>query len=669
MRRSKILHDWFDFSVARFIAMGIMPVITTAGFAFGANYYVDTNGNNANSGTVSMPFLTIQKASTIMQPGDTCSVRGGTYRERVIPPRGGTSESQRIVYKAYPGEKPVIKGSERITTWKNTSGTTWSVGIPDAFFGSFNPYTTNVSGPSLDSGGNNHLGEVYLDGKVLDEFTTWTASRSGTTTTITCNFSGVDPNTHLTEINVRECVFRPEISTANFITVDGFEMGQSANNWSGNICAQPGCIGPWGGHHWIIQNCHIFDAKCTGITCTCIGSTYGDGSDINTIGHHLIRNNLIERCGQAGTSGMHGFSSSIVEGNLIQDINPRKMFGGAEQGGMKFHNTSDLLIRNNIIRRVYLRSHDAPGIWADWANQGIRISGNVINAPQSSHNLFFECDHGPNLVDNNILVGSNFSVLSDGTYFVHNLIFGIPMNCGGQPGRPSAVWTPHTQQQVSTVAAAGIENMSFNNIFAKNGPCGNSSRSDYNVFYEGALKTSLDAHSIVSSSFTTSFSLIDDSNGVTVSFKFDDALQKVLCPLITRDYIGINSITKQGIEDRDGNPITVDKDMLGTARNTTNPTAGPFENLTAGTHTYRFTAGPGTSGPTSIAASQNTGVRVRTDFGGCQMIFDVTGRKVFQSNGPHVRGTYGGRSLPHGVYFVAENGGGGEKVLKTMILY
>src|SRR6267142_5499650 len=203
-----------------FLAIGILPILLAIGLASGANYYVAANGNNADPGTEAKPFLTIQKAATIMQPGDTSFVRAGTYREKIIPPRGGTSESQQIVYRAYPGERPVIKGSERITTWKNTSGTTWSVALPDAFFGTSNPFAINASGPSLEQGGNNHLGEVYLEGKVLDEFTVWTASRSGGTTTITCNFGGADPNAKVAEINVRDCLFKPDIGTVNFITVD-----------------------------------------------------------------------------------------------------------------------------------------------------------------------------------------------------------------------------------------------------------------------------------------------------------------------------------------------------------------------------------------------------------------------------------------------------------------
>jgi hypothetical protein len=145
MKNAIMSNDRFGFSAARCIVSAIISVIVAAGVASGSVYYVATNGNNANMGTQVSPYLTIQKAATVMQSGDTCYVRGGTYRERVNPPRGGTSESQRIVYMAYPGEKPAIKGSERITTWNNTSGTTWSVSLPDAFFGSYNPYTTTVS--------------------------------------------------------------------------------------------------------------------------------------------------------------------------------------------------------------------------------------------------------------------------------------------------------------------------------------------------------------------------------------------------------------------------------------------------------------------------------------------------------------------------------------------
>jgi len=562
-------------------------------------YYVDNgkaNASDKNPGTLSKPFLTIQKAASILQPGDICYVRTGTYRERVTPLHGGTSETERIVYKAYHGEKPVIKGSERITAWKKGDGNAWSVSLPDKFFGSVNPYTTNVKGSCLERGANNHLGEVYLDGKVIPEFTGWNATHSDSTTTITCNFGDADPNKQLTEINVRDCVFRPDAAMINYITVDGFEMAQAADNWAGGNCEQPGLISPWGGNHWIIQNCHIHDAKCAGISVTCVGSPRG-GQDINLIGHHLIRYNLIEQCGQNGIVGLHGLTASIVEWNLIQDINPRKLFGGCEQGGIKFHLTVDVLVRNNIIRRVTNLSHDAPGIWADNANQGLRISGNIIDVPEASHNIFCELEHGPILIDNNILLGSDQRVLSDGVYHVHNLIVHSPMTCAAEPKRPLASWIPHTKTQVSTNRTDWIpnmakEDMSFNNIFIECGPCQTAERSDYNVLYKGGKPTAKDQNSIKNADFDPQFSMVHDADGVTITFRVDGAPKQVSAPVINWDFIGINSLTRQGIEDRDGNHITVDKDILGKKRNAVHPTAGPFENLTAGTYTFHITAGP-----------------------------------------------------------------------------
>jgi len=44
-----------------------------------------------------------------LQPGDTVLIRSGVYRECVQPARGGTSEKERITYRAFPGDTPVIR--------------------------------------------------------------------------------------------------------------------------------------------------------------------------------------------------------------------------------------------------------------------------------------------------------------------------------------------------------------------------------------------------------------------------------------------------------------------------------------------------------------------------------------------------------------------------------
>jgi MYXO-CTERM domain-containing protein len=90
-------------------------------------------------------------------------------------------------------------------------------------------------------------------------------------------------------------------------------------------------------------------------------------------------------------------------------------------------------------------------------------------------------------------------------------------------------------------------------------------------------------------------------------------------PLVTRDLIGINPITKQGIENHDGSPITIDKDIAGTARSTTHPTAGPFEALASGSHTYTFLAGAGAAGvwgqPGNVAPTTDGGTAPVGDSG------------------------------------------------------
>lgn len=44
-----------------------------------STYYIATTGNDSNAGTSSSPFLTIQHAADVVNPGDTVIVKDGTY--------------------------------------------------------------------------------------------------------------------------------------------------------------------------------------------------------------------------------------------------------------------------------------------------------------------------------------------------------------------------------------------------------------------------------------------------------------------------------------------------------------------------------------------------------------------------------------------------------------
>src|SRR6185312_7926843 len=101
-----------------FLAVGLaaMLVLAAASKARAAEYYVSPTGSDANAGTMDAPFATLQKGVTAAAAGDTVWIRGGTYKVTTPASSGaginfsksGTSDTNRIKYWAYPGEKPLF---------------------------------------------------------------------------------------------------------------------------------------------------------------------------------------------------------------------------------------------------------------------------------------------------------------------------------------------------------------------------------------------------------------------------------------------------------------------------------------------------------------------------------------------------------------------------------
>jgi len=133
-------------------------------------FHVAKTGDDAAPGSRSRPLRTIQRAADLAQPGDVITVHAGTYRERVNPPRGGTSDRRRITYQAARGEAVEIKGSELICSWTRVERDVWKAEIPSAFFGAFNPYADLIHGDWFEPRGReHHTGAVYLNGEWLTE--------------------------------------------------------------------------------------------------------------------------------------------------------------------------------------------------------------------------------------------------------------------------------------------------------------------------------------------------------------------------------------------------------------------------------------------------------------------------------------------------------------------
>src|SRR4029453_16677762 len=73
----KSLYNPSSVASASFTLAAIAPPAT------GKAYYVATNGNDSDSGTIKQPFRTIRRGITSLAAGDTLYIRSGTYDERI----------------------------------------------------------------------------------------------------------------------------------------------------------------------------------------------------------------------------------------------------------------------------------------------------------------------------------------------------------------------------------------------------------------------------------------------------------------------------------------------------------------------------------------------------------------------------------------------------------
>ncbi|MCX5758052.1 MAG: DUF1565 domain-containing protein, partial [Candidatus Hydrogenedentes bacterium] len=260
-----------------FAALLVAMLATT--IAAAKEFHVSVNGNDGNDGSPTKPYKTISAAAQVAYPGDAITVHEGVYRERINPPRGGESDTKRIVYQAAPGEKVEIKGSEVVKDWVKVQDDVWKATLPNAFFGSFNPYSDLIHGDWFNpKGREHHTGAVYLNGEWLTEAAKleevlkpagatplWFAQVDKETTAIWAQFKGVNPNEQLVEINVRRTVFYPEKPGMNYISVRGFILRQAATPWAPPTAEQIGLIGTHWSKGWIVENNVVSHSVCCGI--------------------------------------------------------------------------------------------------------------------------------------------------------------------------------------------------------------------------------------------------------------------------------------------------------------------------------------------------------------------------------------------------------------------
>ena len=368
----------------------------------------------------------------------------------------------------------------------------------------------------------------------------WFAQVDGANTTIWAQFQGVNPNEQLVEVNVRRSVFYPDEPGRNYITVRGFTMRHAATPWAPPTAQQIGLIGTHWSKGWIIENNVISHSTCSGIALgkhgdkwdnTSANSAEGyvktierglaNGWNKETIGHHIVRGNVISHCEQTGIVGSLGAVFSEITGNTIHDIHVRRLFTGAEMAGIKLHAAIDVTIRGNHIYDTCL------GLWLDWMAQGTRVSGNLFH--NNGQDLFVEVDHGPFVVDNNLFLSPNtLHDRSRGGAYVHNLFMGSIYMCP-YDARLTPFHKAHSTELAGMHDNPCGDDRYYNNLFVQNGDLSQYNETrlpvwmDGNVFLHGAKPCQHEKDPIVQPDFDPEIRLIERADGFYLEAKFDQA--------------------------------------------------------------------------------------------------------------------------------------------------
>jgi hypothetical protein len=428
-------------------------------------YFVcDRRGDNTNSGKdAESPFKTVQCAADVAQPGDTIVVQPGIYRERVSPPRGGSSALLPITYKSAEPQGAILRGSVEWTPTQCFSPDIYFDTLDDGLFTD----TSAIDGPNpfrvpfsvspfgrngnpefkygdlkADPNLNYNLGQVFVNDEMYRQCPFLNEMRNTEKSwfydsALNQLYVHLDSplETSRIEITNQRRVFAPHKRQLKYIIVDGFIIERCGNNypnqfWTTPANQQAGMIGTRSGKYWKIANNIIRYAAGVGIDWGNEGhsaqdlETGANGTAMGSYGH-IIQNNKIYENGAAGTASYMGKAFTCMNNRVERNNN--LLFSGSrrwESAGIKVHCPTNSIIVNNFVRNNYCN-----GIWSDQGagkdslfmnnlilnnkgnglnfELGLNTTGNVLNNifDGNAYNLYFATSGGC-LVSHNLFLSS-----------------------------------------------------------------------------------------------------------------------------------------------------------------------------------------------------------------------------------------------------------------------
>jgi alpha-N-arabinofuranosidase len=211
--------------------------------------------------------------------------------------------------------------------------------------------------------------------------------------------------------------------------------------------------------------------------------------------------------------------------------------------------------------------------------QGTRVTGNLCYA-NTTDDLFVEVNHGPFVVDDNLLLSETaLRDWSQGGAYAHNLFAGDLIQ---QPERDRE--TPYHEARSTELAGLraiqGGDDRFYNNVFVGGtglAPYDDAERPVWmagNAFLDGAEPSAHESGAVVSDAGDVE--LVEDGEGVALTLDVGDALDAGgPRDLVTTDLLGRAAVPDLPFTAPDGSPLRIDADYAGDERDD-DPAPGPF---------------------------------------------------------------------------------------------
>ncbi len=394
----------------------LLAIFLSLSFFAQAQFYVDKNhpsASDANNGSETQPWLTIQHGVSQMTPGQTLFIKAGTYYERIDIDVSGTPGNI-ITIKNFPNDAVIISGEQSSGVASNTAG---------SIIWTDNAYL-RIEGLHLTKNEINYAQGLTLQGEAHHiEVVNNKVSEINFSTNPN---AAVDENTNAVPMSALGDAGGAAPDSVHHISFIGNEIFNNRTGYSENLTL--------GGNvsHFLMENNYIHDNKNIGIDAT---GNYGE-CPVPAFDHPrygVIKNNHVHDCqsGYSPAAGLYidGGYNIVVENNLSYNNG----YGG-EIGCEQSGETKNVIFRNNVFHHNVVAGMHVGAYNA-------QTQGNVRSC-QVYNNTFYMNDTGSNFhgefiwtksvdckIFNNILFVNSQNVLlyayrtQSNLYFDYNLIY------------------------------------------------------------------------------------------------------------------------------------------------------------------------------------------------------------------------------------------------------